>query len=57
VKAISTGELEPAQAARRPAFSVLDNAALRLNGDSLLPPWEVSLEGLVKELAEESAGG
>lgn len=36
--------------ARRPAYSVLDNAALRLQGLPLLPHWNESLERLVKEL-------
>ena len=36
--------------ARRPAYSVLDNAALRLQGLPLLPDWHEPLERLVKEL-------
>ena len=36
--------------ARRPAYAVLDNAALRLQGLPLLPPWQESLHRLVKEL-------
>ena len=36
--------------ARRPAYSVLDNAALRLQGLPLLPDWRASLGRLVKEL-------
>ena len=36
--------------ARRPAYSVLDNAALRLQGLPLLPDWRESLGRLVKEL-------
>ena len=36
--------------ARRPAYSVLDNAALRLQGLPLLPDWRDSLGRLVKEL-------
>lgn len=36
--------------APRPAYSVLDNAALRLQGIPLLPDWHEPLEGLVKEL-------
>ena len=35
---------------RRPAYSVLDNAALRLQGLPLLPDWRTSLGRLVKEL-------
>lgn len=36
--------------ARRPAYSVLDNAALRLQGLPLLRDWHEPLERLVKEL-------
>ena len=36
--------------APRPAWSVLDNAALRLQGIPLLDEWEAPLEGMVKEL-------
>jgi dTDP-4-dehydrorhamnose reductase len=36
--------------ARRPAYSVLDNAALRLQGIPPLPDWRESLGRLVKEL-------
>jgi hypothetical protein len=36
--------------ARRPAYAVLDNAALRLQGLPLLPDWRESLGRLVKEL-------
>ena len=36
--------------ARRPAYSVLDNAALRLQGLPLLPDWHEPLARLVKEL-------
>ena len=50
VEPITTAELEPPRKASRPANSVLDNAALRLSGDSLLPPWQESLERLVREL-------
>ena len=50
VESIKTAELEPARAAARPANSVLDNAALRLSGDDLLPEWQESVERLVREL-------
>lgn len=36
--------------ASRPAYSVLDNAAMRLQGMPLLPDWHEPLERLVKEL-------
>ncbi len=37
--------------ARRPPYSVLDNAALRLQGLPLLPDWHESLERLVRKLS------
>ena len=51
VEPIATADLDPPRPAPRPANSVLDNAALRLGGLPLLPPWEDGLERLVKELA------
>lgn len=48
---ISTDELDPPRPAPRPANSVLDNAALRLAGERLLPDWQESLARLVAELA------
>ncbi|MCU1491532.1 MAG: dTDP-4-dehydrorhamnose reductase, partial [Acidimicrobiaceae bacterium] len=51
VEPIATADLVPARPAPRPANSVLDNAALRLSGLPLLPPWEESLSALVVELA------
>lgn len=50
IEPISTAELEPPRPAPRPANSVLDNAALRLSGLSLLPGWEQAITGLVAEL-------
>ena len=50
VTPIKTADLDPPLPAPRPANSVLENAALRLGGDELLPPWEVSLNHLVTEL-------
>jgi dTDP-4-dehydrorhamnose reductase len=50
VEPIATADLVPSRPARRPACSVLDNAALRLAGDELLPRWEESLARLVSEL-------
>lgn len=50
VEPIATADLDPPRAAVRPANSVLDNAALRLGGEELLPHWEESLERLVREL-------
>jgi len=50
VEPITTAELLPPRPAPRPANSVLDNAALRLAGEALLAPWEVSLARLVAEL-------
>lgn len=51
VIAIATSELDPPRAAPRPAFSVLDNAAMRLSGIPLLPDYHEPLERLVKELS------
>lgn len=51
VEAVRTEDLRPPRAAPRPANSVLDNAALRLSGLPLLPPWQEPLERLVKEIA------
>lgn len=48
IRPLTTAEF-PTRAAR-PAYSVLDNAALRLQGLPLLPDWRESLERLVKEL-------
>jgi dTDP-4-dehydrorhamnose reductase len=50
VRPVSTADLRPARPAPRPAYSVLDNAALRLSGLPLLPDHHEPLERLVKEL-------
>jgi len=50
VEPIATADLVPPRPAPRPPCSVLDNAALRLAGDELLPAWEESLARLVNEL-------
>ncbi len=50
VEPIATSELDPPRAAPRPANSVLDNAALRLSGEQLLPHWESSVARLVRAL-------
>ena len=52
VRPIPTADLRPARPAPRPAWSVLDNAALRLTGLPLLPHYRESLDRLVAELAE-----
>ena len=52
VKPISTGELTPPRPAPRPANSVLDNAALRLSGVSLLPHHREPLDQLVDQLRQ-----
>ena len=51
VEPIATAELDPPRPAPRPSNSVLDNAALRLGGDELLPPWRDALGRLVRELS------
>ena len=50
VQPCTTAELDPPRPAPRPAFSVLDNAALRLGGVPLLDDYHAPLECLVKEL-------
>jgi dTDP-4-dehydrorhamnose reductase len=50
VEPISTDQLDPPRPARRPANSVLDNAALRLSGLPLLPDFREPLERTVKTL-------
>ena len=50
VTPIATAEMQPPRPAPRPAYSVLDNAALRLSGIPLLPDHHEPLERLVKEL-------
>ncbi len=47
VRPISTAELDPPRPAPRPAYSVLDNMALRLAGLPLLPDWQDGLARLV----------
>jgi dTDP-4-dehydrorhamnose reductase len=47
---IPTAEMQPPRPAPRPAFSVLDNAALRLSGVPLLADHHEPLERLAKEL-------
>ncbi|MDP9404643.1 MAG: dTDP-4-dehydrorhamnose reductase [Actinomycetota bacterium] len=51
VKPIATADLDPPRPAPRPAWSVLDNAALRLCGIPLLPDFHEPLERLVKQVA------
>jgi len=51
VEPISTAEMDPPRPAPRPAYSVLDNAALRLAGIPLLPDWHEPVEELVKDLS------
>jgi dTDP-4-dehydrorhamnose reductase len=51
VEPIATAELDPPRPAPRPANSVLDNAALRLGGLTLLPDWRDGLDRLVAVLA------
>jgi dTDP-4-dehydrorhamnose reductase len=50
VQPISTAQLAPPRPARRPANSVLENAALRLLGLPLLGPYHVPLERTAKYL-------
>jgi dTDP-4-dehydrorhamnose reductase len=50
VRAIKTAELQPPRPAPRPANSVLDNSALRLEGITLLPDYHEPLERAVKQV-------
>jgi len=50
VEPIATADLDPPRPARRPANSVLDNAALRMSGIALLPDHHDSLERTVRGL-------
>jgi dTDP-4-dehydrorhamnose reductase len=50
VQPITTAEFTPPRPAPRPAWSVLDNAALRLQGMPLLEDWHDPLERLVKDV-------
>jgi dTDP-4-dehydrorhamnose reductase len=57
VQAISTAELDPPRPAPRPAYSVLDNMALRLSGLPALPDWNDGLVRLVRALLAERVEG
>lgn len=52
-KIVPTTTAQYGAAAPRPAYAVLDNAALRLAGMPLLPTWRESLSVLVKELTTQ----
>jgi dTDP-4-dehydrorhamnose reductase len=47
VRSITTAELDPPRPAPRPAYSVLDNLALRVGGLPALPDWQDGLARLV----------
>ncbi len=53
VHPIGTAELDPPLLAPRPAYSVLDNMALRLSGLPALPDWQDALARLVPALRSE----
>jgi dTDP-4-dehydrorhamnose reductase len=55
VQPITTAEMDPPRPAPRPAYGVLDNAALRLSGLPLLPDHHDALERLVPELTTVAA--
>jgi dTDP-4-dehydrorhamnose reductase len=48
---ISTAELLPARPAARPAFSILDNAALRGSGLTAMPHWSAALDATIRALS------
>ena len=52
---IKTHEYDPPLLAPRPAYSVLDNMALRLSGLPALPSWEDGLARLVEALRAQTA--
>jgi dTDP-4-dehydrorhamnose reductase len=56
VHPIATADLVPARPAPRPAYSVLDNAALRLGGYPELPEWRDGLDRLVLALSTGAGG-
>jgi dTDP-4-dehydrorhamnose reductase len=51
VEPIATADLDPPRPAPRPANSRLDNAALRLSGLPVLPPWQDALGRLAAALS------
>lgn len=53
VQPITTADLRPPRPAPRPAFAVLDNAALRLAGIPPMPGHQESLARLVRDLGHE----
>ncbi len=54
VRPIATAELDPPLLATRPAYSVLDNMALRLSGLPSLPDWQDGLARLVPALRAQT---
>ncbi len=53
VQPIGTADLDPPRPAPRPAYSVLDNMALRLSGLPALPDWQDGLARLVTALRSQ----
>ncbi len=53
VHPIATADLDPPRPAPRPANSVLDNAALRLDGVDLAPDFREPLSRLVARLSSD----
>ena len=56
VQPVGTADMQPARPAARPAFGVLDNAALRLSGVPLLPHHHDALRRLVPDLLPTGTG-
>ena len=54
VEPVKTAELHPPRRAERPAYSVLDNAAMRLSGMAMLPHWSDGLDRLTEVLLDRA---
>jgi dTDP-4-dehydrorhamnose reductase len=50
IEPIASADLDPPRPARRPANSVLDNAAWRSRGGAAMRPFEAALSELLAEL-------
>ena len=55
IEPISTAQLDPPRLAPRPAYSILDNLALRLSGRPLLGDWRDGAARLIADMQKENA--